>query len=162
MFWVQFAILLGAILIGIRKGGVALGLIGGLGVAIFTLGFREAPSAPPIEVMLIILAVVSASATLQVAGGLEYLIQLSEKILRAHPRYVTILAPLSTFFLTMCVGTGHAVYALLPVIADVACGPEFVERPITSVTHRWGVLLVWHSSYNIYCCAAKTGYSWAI
>lgn len=142
MFWIQFILVLGAVLIGIRKGGVALGLIGGLGVSLLVLGFRSSPSEPPIAVMLIILAVVTASATLQVAGGLDYLVQLTEKLLRAHPKYVTILAPLSTFFLTVCVGTGHAVYALLPVIADVAVKTGIrPERPmaISSVASQMGI-----------------------
>jgi len=142
MFWIQFVLVLGAVLIGIRRGGVALGLIGGLGVSLLVLGFRSTPSEPPIAVMLIILAVVTASATLQVAGGLDYLVQLTEKLLRAHPKYVTILAPLSTFFLTVCVGTGHAVYALLPVIADVAIKTGIrPERPmaISSVASQMGI-----------------------
>lgn len=142
MFWIQFALVLGAVLIGIRRGGVSLGLIGGLGVSLLVLGFRSAPSEPPIAVMLIILAVVTASATLQVAGGLDYLVQLTERLLRAHPKYVTILAPLSTFFLTVCVGTGHAVYALLPVIADVALKTGIrPERPmaISSVASQMGI-----------------------
>jgi anaerobic C4-dicarboxylate transporter DcuB len=142
MFWTQFILVLGAILLGIRRGGVALGLIGGLGVAVLALGFRATPSEPPIAVMLIILAVVTASATLQVAGGLDYLVQLAEKLLRAHPKYVTILAPLCTFFLTMAVGTGHAVYALLPVIADVSLRTKNrPERPmaIASVAAQMGI-----------------------
>jgi anaerobic C4-dicarboxylate transporter DcuB len=142
MFWIQFVLVLGAVLVGIRRGGVALGLIGGLGVSLLTIGFRSSPSEPPIAVMLIILAVVTASATLQVAGGLDYLVQLTEKMLRAHPKYVTILAPLSTFFLTVCVGTGHAVYALLPVIADVAIKTGIrPERPmaISSVASQMGI-----------------------
>jgi anaerobic C4-dicarboxylate transporter DcuB len=142
VFWIQFAILLGAILIGVRKGGVSLGLIGGLGVALFVVAFRNAPSEPPIAVMLIILAVVTASATLQVSGGLDYLVQLTERLLRAHPKYVTFLAPLSTFLLTVCVGTGHAVYALLPVIADVALKTGIrPERPmaISSVASQMGI-----------------------
>ena len=142
MFWIQFVLVLGAILIGIRKGGVALGLIGGLGVAVLVLGFRVAPGTPPIDVMLIILAVVTASATLQVAGGLDYLVQLTERVLRANPKYVTILAPLSTFLLTVCVGTGHAVYALLPVISDVALKTRIrPERPmaISSVASQMGI-----------------------
>jgi anaerobic C4-dicarboxylate transporter DcuB len=142
MFWIQFVLVLGAILLGIRRGGVALGLIGGLGVAVLAFGFRATPSEPPIAVMLIILAVVTASATLQVAGGLDYLVQLAERLLRAHPRYVTILAPLCTFFLTMAVGTGHAVYALLPVIADVSLRTGIrPERPmaISSVASQMGI-----------------------
>lgn len=142
MFWIQFLLVLGAILLGIRKGGVALGLIGGLGVAVLTFAFRATPSEPPIAVMLIILAVVTASATLQVAGGLDYLVQLAERLLRAHPKYVTVLAPLCTFFLTMMVGTGHAVYALLPVIADVSLRTGIrPERPmaISSVASQMGI-----------------------
>ncbi len=142
MFWIQFVLVLGAVLIGIRRGGVALGMIGGLGVALLTLVFRSSPAEPPVGVMLIILAVVTAAATLQVAGGLDYLVQLTERLLRAHPRYVTILAPLATFFLTVCVGTGHAVYALLPVIADVAIKTGTrPERPmaIASVASQMGI-----------------------
>ncbi len=142
MFWIQFALVLTAILLGIRRGGVALGMIGGLGVAVLTLGFREMPSDPPIVVMLIILAVVTASATLQVAGGLDWLVQKTERVLRAHPTRVTILAPLCTFFLTVCVGTGHAVYSLLPVIADVALKTRIrPERPmaISSVAAQMGI-----------------------
>jgi anaerobic C4-dicarboxylate transporter DcuB len=142
MFWVQFILVLGAILLGIRRGGVALGLIGGLGVAVLTFAFRATPSEPPIAVMLIILAVVTASATLQVAGGLDYLVQLAERLLRAHPKYVTLLAPLCTFALTMAVGTGHAVYALLPVIADVSLRTGIrPERPmaISSVAAQMGI-----------------------
>jgi anaerobic C4-dicarboxylate transporter DcuB len=142
MFWIQFALVLGAILLGIRRGGIALGMIGGLGVAVLTLGFREQPSDPPIVVMLIILAVVTASATLQVAGGLDWLVQKTERLLRAHPTRVTILAPLCTFFLTVCVGTGHAVYSLLPVIADVALKTRIrPERPmaISSVASQMGI-----------------------
>ncbi len=142
IFWIQFALVLGAILLGIRKGGVALGMIGGLGVAVLVFLFRAAPSEPPVAVMLIILAVVTASATLQVAGGLDYLVQIAERILRAHPKYVTLLAPICTFVLTMCVGTGHAVYALLPVISDVAVRTRTrPERPmaIASVASQMGI-----------------------
>jgi anaerobic C4-dicarboxylate transporter DcuB len=142
MFWIQFALVLGAILVGIRRGGIALGMLGGLGVTVLTLIFRNPPSEPPIVVMLIILAVVTASATLQVAGGLDWLVQRTERLLRAHPTRVTLLAPLCTFFLTVCVGTGHAVYSLLPVIADVALKTHIrPERPmaISSVASQMGI-----------------------
>ncbi|BDV43229.1 anaerobic C4-dicarboxylate transporter [Geotalea uraniireducens] len=163
MFWIQFVLVLGAILLGVRRGGVSLGLIGGMGVAILVLGFRAAPSEPPIAVMLIILAVVTASATLQVAGGLDYLVQLTERLLRAHPKYVTILAPLSTFFLTVCVGTGHAVYALLPVIADVALRTNIrPERPmaISSVASQMGITAspVAAAVTTFLAVASKSGY----
>jgi len=120
MFWVHFAILLLAIYFGVRVGGVGLGLIGGTGVTIFTFAFGMAPGSPPIDVMLIILAVVAASATLHAAGGLTYMVQLAEKLLRKHPRYIVFLGPICTYVLTMSVGTGHAVYMLQPIIADVS------------------------------------------
>lgn len=141
-FWLEFILVLGAILLGIRRGGVALGLIGGLGVAVLVFVFRTPPSEPPVTVMLIILAVVTASATLQVAGGLDWLVQQTEKLLRAWPQRVTLLAPLATFLLTVCVGTGHAVYALLPVIGDVALRTGIrPERPmaISSVASQMGI-----------------------
>ncbi|HMV38862.1 MAG TPA: anaerobic C4-dicarboxylate transporter [Plasticicumulans sp.] len=141
-FWLEFILVLGAILLGIRRGGVALGLIGGLGVAVLVFVFRTPPSEPPVTVMLIILAVVTASATLQVAGGLDWLVQQTERLLRAYPQRVTLLAPLATFLLTVCVGTGHAVYALLPVIGDVALRTGIrPERPmaISSVASQMGI-----------------------
>ena len=163
MFWIQFALVLGAILLGIRRGGVALGMIGGLGVAVLTLGFREQPSDPPIVVMLIILAVVTASATLQVAGGLDWLVQKTERLLRRHPTQVTLLAPFCTFFLTVCVGTGHAVYSLLPVIADVALKTRIrPERPmaISSVAAQMGITAspVAAAVTTFLALAAKTGH----
>lgn len=142
VFWIQFALLLTAILMGIRRGGVALGMIGGLGVAVLCFVFRVAPAEPPITVMLIILAVVTASATLQVAGGLDFLVQQAERLMRRHPQQITFLAPLSTFLLTMCVGTGHAVYSLLPVIADVSLKTRIrPERPMAmaSVASQMGI-----------------------
>ncbi|MDR3762565.1 MAG: anaerobic C4-dicarboxylate transporter [Acidobacteriota bacterium] len=141
-FFIHFFLVLGAILLGIRRGGLALGMIGGLGVAVLVFIFRVPPSEPPISVMLIILAVVTASSALQVAGGLDYLVQLAERLLRAHPERVTILAPLCCFALTVCVGTGHAVYALFPVIADVAWKTRVrPERPmaVSSIAAQMGI-----------------------
>ncbi len=120
MFWIHLLLLLTVIFIGIRYGGIAFGLLGGLGVAVLAFVFGIAPGNPPISVMLIILAVVSASATLEATGGLALLVSFVEKILRKHPNRITYLAPISTYLLTMLVGTGHSVYPLLPVIYDVA------------------------------------------
>lgn len=120
MFWVEFAVLLLAIYVGIQVGGLGLGLIGGTGVAVFAFAFGMNPGNPPIDVMLIIVAVVAASSTLHAAGGLVYMVQLAEKLLRKHPKYIVFLAPYCSYFLTMAVGTGHAVYMLQPIIADVA------------------------------------------
>jgi anaerobic C4-dicarboxylate transporter DcuB len=120
MFWIQLGLLLVIIYFGIRFGGVALGLLGGLGVTILVFVFRLVPGTPPVDVMLIILAVVTTSSTLEATGALGLIVRLAEKLLRRHPEYVVYLAPLCTFCLTMLVGTGHAVYPLLPVIYDVA------------------------------------------
>jgi anaerobic C4-dicarboxylate transporter DcuB len=142
MFWVHFGVLLLAIYIGIRVGGVGLGLIGGAGVTIFTFAFGMKPGSPPIDVMLIIIAVVAASATLHAAGGLTYMVQLAEKLLRRHPKYITFLAPLCTYVLTMSVGTGHSVYLLQPIIADVAYKTGIrPERPmaVSSVASQMGI-----------------------
>jgi anaerobic C4-dicarboxylate transporter DcuB len=49
-----------------------------------------------VDVMLTIVAVVAASATLQASGGLDVLLQLAEKLLRRNPKYVSILAPFTT------------------------------------------------------------------
>lgn len=142
MFWVHFAILLSAILIGIRIGGIGLGLIGGAGVTVFTFVFSMKPGSPPIDVMLIIVAVVAASATLHAAGGLTYMVQLAERLLRKHPKYITFLAPFCTYTLTMAVGTGHAVYMLQPIIADVAYKTGIrPERPmaVSSIASQMGI-----------------------
>jgi anaerobic C4-dicarboxylate transporter DcuB len=120
MFWLHFGILLTAIYFGIRVGGIGLGLVGGAGVTIFVFGFGMKPGAPPTDVIFIIIAVVAASATLHAAGGLTYLVQLAEKLLRKHPKYIVLLAPFCTWLLTIAVGTGHSVYLLQPIIADVA------------------------------------------
>ena len=142
-FWLQFAVVLAAILLGMRRGGVALGMIGGFGVLVLTVVFRIKPTEPPILVMLIILAVVTASAVLEVAGGLQYLVQIAERLLRRHPKRVAILAPLVTFSLTVCVGTGHAVYTLYPVIADVALRTGIrPERPmaVSAIASQMGIV----------------------
>jgi anaerobic C4-dicarboxylate transporter DcuB len=142
MFWIEFGVLLLAIYIGIRVGGIGLGLIGGTGVTVFTFVFGMKPGSPPIDVMLIILAVVAASATLHAAGGLTYMVQLAEKLLRKHPRNIVFLAPYCTYFLTMAVGTGHAVYMLQPIIADVAYKTGIrPERPmaVSSIASQMGI-----------------------
>ncbi len=120
MFWIHFGILLLAIYLGIRVGGIGLGLVGGAGVTVFVFGFGMKPGAPPTDVIFIIIAVVAASATLHAAGGLTYMVQLAEKLLRKHPKYIVLLAPFCTWLLTIAVGTGHSVYLLQPIIADVA------------------------------------------
>src|SRR6478752_1188781 len=120
MFWLQFLTLLLCIFIGARLGGVGLGVMGGVGMAILVFVFHLQPTAPPIDVMLMILAVITAAGALQASGGMEYLVHLAEKALRKNPTYITYIAPLVTYVFTFCAGTGHVAYSVLPVIAEVS------------------------------------------
>ncbi len=128
---IQLLFVLVCIIVGARIGGVGLGVMGGLGVAILTFFFGLQPTTPPIDVMLMIAAVISAAGAMQAAGGLDFLVKLAEKILRKHPQYVTILAPLVTYSFTFLAGTGHVAYSVLPVIAEVARETKIrPERPL--------------------------------
>lgn len=120
MFLLQFAIVLLCILIGARVGGIGLGVFGGLGLAILSFVFGLKPAGLPIDVMFMIMAVVSAAAAMQAAGGLDYMIKLATSILRRNPKYITFIAPLVTWTFTVLAGTGHVAYSVLPVIAEVS------------------------------------------
>jgi anaerobic C4-dicarboxylate transporter DcuB len=143
MMTLQLLIILACLFYGARKGGVALGLLGGIGVVLMVFAFNLPPGKPPVDVMLTIVAVVAASATLQASGGLEVLLQLAEKVLRRNPKYVSILAPFTTCFLTMLCGTGHVVYTMLPIIYDVAIKNNIrPERPMagSSIGAQMGII----------------------
>ncbi|MBR5604414.1 MAG: anaerobic C4-dicarboxylate transporter [Bacteroidales bacterium] len=128
---IQLLFVLVCIIVGARIGGIGLGVMGGLGVALLTFVFGLEPTAPPIDVMLMIAAVISAAGAMQAAGGLDFLVKIAEKILRRHPQYVTILAPLVTYTFTFLAGTGHVAYSVLPVIAEVARETKIrPERPL--------------------------------
>lgn len=118
--WIQLTIVLFALVLGTRLQGMSLGLMGGLGLAILTFCFQVQPTKPPIDVLLIVTAVVTASGTLEAAGGLRYLTTRAEKIIRKYPHRITFISPLVVYLLTFLGGTGHTIYAMLPVIADVA------------------------------------------
>ncbi|MEO6999929.1 MAG: anaerobic C4-dicarboxylate transporter family protein [Terracoccus sp.] len=134
-FTVELIVVLGVIALGARKGGIALGLWGGVGVLILTVVFREQPSAPPIDVMLIILAVISAAAAMEAAGGIAWLVSVAERVIRRFPQHITIVAPLVAYLFTFGAGTGHIFYPLLPVIHDVAHDNGIrPERPIAVAT----------------------------
>lgn len=142
-FTLQLAIVLACLFYGARKGGIALGLLGGIGLVILVFGFHLPPGKPPVEVMLTIVAVVAASATLQASGGLDVMLQAAERILRRNPRYVSILAPFTTCTLTILCGTGHVVYTMLPIIYDVAIKNDIrPERPMaaSSIASQMGIL----------------------
>ena len=127
----QLLFVLTFIILGALTGGIGLGVMGGMGVAVLTFVFGLEPTAPPIDVMLMIAAVISAAACMQAAGGLDYMVKLAERILRKHPQYVTIIAPLVTYTFTFLAGTGHVAYSVLPVIAEVATETKIrPERPL--------------------------------
>ena len=142
-FFLQIVLILACLFYGARKGGVALGLLGGLGLVVLAFAFKLPPGKPPVDVMLTIVAVVAASATLQASGGLDVMLQLAEKVLRRNPKWVSILAPFTTCFLTMMCGTGHVVYTMLPIIYDVAIKNGIrPERPMAaaSIASQMGII----------------------
>ena len=127
----QLAFVLIAIIIGARIGGIGLGVLGGLGLGILTFGFGLQPTSPPIDVMLMIVAVIAAASCMQAAGGLDLMVKWAEKLLRKNPQRITILSPFVTYLFTFIAGTGHVAYSVLPVIAEVATETKIrPERPM--------------------------------
>ncbi len=119
MIAVEFVVVLVAIFIGARLGGIAIGFAGGLGVLVLTI-LGVTPGAMPLDVISIIMAVIVAIAAMQVAGGMDYLVDLADRILRRNPRYLTFLAPVITYLMTLMAGTGHTAFSTIPVITEVA------------------------------------------
>ena len=139
---VLFVLMLFVLWLGSRHGGLALGAISGLGLAVMVFCFQLKPGTPPIDVILIIIAAITCAGIMQAAGGMEWLIQLTEKVLRKHPNNITFFAPFATFFLTILVGTGHVVYMLMPIICDIALKKGIrPERPcaVASVAAMVGI-----------------------
>lgn len=129
--WLQLLFVLLAIIVGARVGGIGLGVFGGLGLAVLTFVFGLEPTTPPIDVMLMIVAVIAAAGCMQAAGGLDLMVKWAEKILRRHPQRITLLSPLVTYLFTFFAGTGHVAYSVLPVIAEVARETDIrPERPM--------------------------------
>jgi anaerobic C4-dicarboxylate transporter DcuA len=132
MIWIQLLILLAMILIGSRLKGIGLGLMGVVGVFIYVTLFGMHPADPPGDIMLIILCVVTLSAALEAAGGLQYLVGIAEKIIRKNPKRITLIAPVVSFILCLFAGTSHVIYSLLPIIADVSVKNRIrPERPLS-------------------------------
>src|SRR4029450_7688475 len=129
---IELLIFLACILIGARFGGIALGTIAGIGLAVFVFIFALPPGGPPPGVLGMIIAVITALATMQAAGGLDYLVSLAEKIMHKRPQHIVFIAPIATYLLVLGSGTTHVIYALLPVIAEVARkGDVRPERPLS-------------------------------
>ena len=139
---IQLLIVLAALYVGSRYGSLALGAISGIGLAILVFGFGMTPGTPPTDVIYIIIAAVTCAAVLQAAGGMDWLIQIAERALRKHPDHITFYAPVCTFLLTVLVGTGHVVYTLMPLIADIALKKGIrPERPcaVASIASQVGI-----------------------
>jgi anaerobic C4-dicarboxylate transporter DcuA len=120
VIFLELAVVLLAIFLGSRVGGAGLGTVAGLGLAVLVFGFGLPPSSPPKDVLAIILAVVTAAATMQAAGGLDVLVAVAENLLRKKPSRITFAGPLVSYVFTFCSGTGHVAYSILPVIAEVS------------------------------------------
>ena len=132
---IQLVIVLAMIFIGARVGGIGLGIYGMIGVLILVFGFGMHPGKVPIDVMLIIVSVITATAALQAAGGLDYLVTLAARFLRKHPEQITYYGPLTTWLFCLLAGTAHTCYSLLPIISEIARKNKIrPERPITVAT----------------------------
>lgn len=139
---IELLVVLLALWVGSRYGSLALGAISGIGLALLVFGFGLKPGTPPTDVIYIIIAAVTCAGVMQASGGMDWLIQLAEKLLRKHPDRITFLAPLCTFFLTVLVGTGHVVYTLMPIVCDIALKKGIrPERPcaVASVASQVGI-----------------------
>ena len=139
---IELLIVLAALYVGSRYGSLALGAISGIGLAILVFGFGLKPGTPPTDVIYIIIAAVTCAGTLQASGGMDWMIQIAEKMLRKHPEHITFLGPLVTFFLTVLVGTGHVVYTVMPIICDIALKKNIrPERPcaVASIASQVGI-----------------------
>jgi anaerobic C4-dicarboxylate transporter DcuA len=120
MLLIEIIVVLAAIYFGARLGSIGIGYAGGLGVIVLTLGLGLKLGSIPIDVILIIMSVIAAIGAMQVAGGLDFMVSVAEKILRKNPKYITFLAPVVTYVMTLLAGTGHTAFSTLPVIAEVA------------------------------------------
>lgn len=135
MLYAEFLFLLIVLYIGSRYGGIGLGVVSGIGLVIEVFIFKMPPTSPPVTVILIILAVVTCASILEAAGGLKYMLQIAERILRKNPKRVTLIAPFVTYFMTFLLGTGHAVYSIMPIIGDVALKNGIrPERPMAAAS----------------------------
>lgn len=135
ILFIQLLIVLALIFIGARTGGIGLGIYGMLGVFILVFVFGLQPGKVPIDVMLIIVSVITATAMLEAAGGLDYLVQVAARFLRKHPEHITYYGPLTTWLFCLVAGTAHTSYSLLPIISEIATNNKIrPERPMTVAT----------------------------
>lgn len=129
---IQLLIVLALIFIGARVGGIGLGIYGMIGVFILVYGFGLAPGSAPIDVMMIIVAVITAASALQASGGLEYLVGVAAKFLQKHPDHITYFGPITCWLFCVVAGTAHTSYSLMPIIAEIAQTNKIrPERPLS-------------------------------
>lgn len=129
---IQLLIVLALIFIGARVGGIGLGIYGMIGVFVLVYGFGLAPGSAPIDVMMIIVAVITAASALQASGGLEYLVGVAAKFLRKHPEQITYFGPITCWLFCVVAGTAHTSYSLLPIISEIAQANKIrPERPLS-------------------------------
>ena len=103
----ELAVVIGSIVMGVRLGGMGLGVWGAVGVAILVFIFRLKPGEIPISAILIILAVITAASTMQAAGGIDFLVGVAAKIIRKQPKYITFVAPLVSYLFVVGAGTSN-------------------------------------------------------
>ncbi|TLM97301.1 MAG: hypothetical protein FDZ75_04795, partial [Actinobacteria bacterium] len=131
----QIIVVVGAIILGVRMGGIGLGLWGVAGVGILVFVFGLPPGSPPGSAMLIIIAVITAAGAMQAAGGIDFLVQVATKIIQKNPKQLNYIAPLVSFVFTVAAGTSNIFYPLLPVIYQTAYDNNIrPERPLATAT----------------------------
>ncbi|MRG59475.1 hypothetical protein GE115_06255 [Agromyces sp. CFH 90414] len=136
----QACVVIGAIVMGVRTGGLGLGLWGVLGTAILVFVFQLPPGSVPVDAFFIIIAVITASSAMQAAGGIDYLVAIASKIIQANPKRLTYVAPLVAFVFTVLSGTSNIFFALIPVIYETAYrNGQRPERALASSTVTSGL-----------------------
>ena len=132
MLWIELLIFLACIVIGARIGGIGMGTIAGIGLIIFVFVLKMPPGSPPVIVLGMILAVITALSAMEAAGGLDYLVTVAERVMRKNPKSITFVAPFVTYVLIFASGTQHVIYALLPVISEISVKAGVrPERPMS-------------------------------
>lgn len=160
----QIVVLLGAIFVGVRLGGIGIGYAGGAGVLILGLCLGMKPGNIPWDVILIIASVIAAISAMQLAGGLDYLVYIAEKILYKNPKYINYLAPLVTYVLTIFAGTGHTAFSMIPVIVEVAKGENIrpsVPLSIAVVASQIAITASPVSAAVIYMTGVLEPFGWS-
>lgn len=164
MVILQIIVLLGAIFIGVRLGGIGIGYAGGAGVLVLGLCLGMKPGNIPWDVILIIASVIAAISAMQLAGGLQYLVYIAEKILYKNPKYINYLAPIVTYVLTIFAGTGHTAFSMIPVIVEVAKGENIrpsVPLSIAVVASQIAITASPVSAAVIYMTGVLEPFGWS-